>query len=167
MIETDQPAALPDPETDRAGFLLGVCDLREKLATEANAGPWCPAYIYQAVRHVERNCNMECPEHEWGAESENDCKTWGRFDGRYVAAEANPVLALAEIALWRGIAERHGVVLMSGSTPSGRSTEWTICACDENPGPSRDEDDLLFPCSDPLLLAAVNAAQAYLTGGGR
>jgi hypothetical protein len=130
MTETNQPTALPDPETDRAGFLLAVADLREGWATKADAGPWCPAYIYQAVRHVERNCDMECPEHAWGTEAENNCKTWGRFDGRYVAAEANPVHALAEVKLWRDVvASTHDL--------------------------------------HPLLQAAVETAQAYLTGVSR
>lgn len=127
MTRTDLFSALPDSEADRAGFVLAVADLRERWATEADAGPWCPAYIYRAVQQVATGRDLECPKHEWGAKG---CKTWGAHDGRYVAAEANPVHALAEVKLWRDVvASTHDL--------------------------------------HPLLLAAVEAAQAYLTGVSR
>jgi len=54
-----------------------------KLATEANPGPWCTSYAYAAIRHVQRNCDIdvECDRHA----DRDDCLSFGMYDGPYVA----------------------------------------------------------------------------------
>lgn len=83
-----------------------AADIRAKAAEAEQAGygsddpakPWCSDWTYQAVRHVNRNMDMECPEHTWDDGRDNECNTWGRYAGHHIAAWA-PVVALA-VADW-------------------------------------------------------------------
>jgi hypothetical protein len=59
------------------------------------AGSWCPEYAHAAIRHVERNVELDldpCPDH-------GDVHgTFSRYAGRYVALMHPPVaLALADL----------------------------------------------------------------------
>ena len=60
--------------------------------------PWCPDWTWQAVRHVNRNMDMECPAHPWDSDSEGECNTWGRYAGYHIASW-HPGVALA-VADW-------------------------------------------------------------------
>ena len=60
--------------------------------------PWCPAWTYSAVRHVQRNLDLDCVEHEYGTEREGDCNRWGRYAGYHIAG-MHPGVALA-VADW-------------------------------------------------------------------
>lgn len=53
---------------------------------------YCPAYLYQAVRHVQRNCEIECGEH--GYDDESNCVEPGRYDGTAMARLLAAVPAL-------------------------------------------------------------------------
>lgn len=48
---------------------------------------WCPDWTYEAVRHVQRNMDIECPVHQpWnGPDRIDECGRWGRYDGRFIA----------------------------------------------------------------------------------
>lgn len=54
--------------------------IQERIAP----GKWCPYYCYSAIRHVVRNCDIECMEtgHELGNPS---CKHFDRGDGTDIA----------------------------------------------------------------------------------
>ena len=60
--------------------------------------PWCVSWTYTAVRHVQRNLDIECSEHEWGTEKEGECNRWGRYAGYHIAG-MHPGVALA-LADW-------------------------------------------------------------------
>ncbi len=135
---------LPDAVADSAGFVLAVAEIREARAKSAIPGPWCPTWTHDAIRHVQRNVDIDCSAHDddGGAVSE-DCRRFGRYDGEHIAAEANPAHALAEVALWRTIVSRHVLV-----TDPGTDSWCRMCVVPE------------YPCAD--LLAVVAAARAYL-----
>jgi len=65
------------------------------LAEEASPRPWCKSYTYQAIRHVQRNCDLDCPQHP---EYADECPQFGKNDGPFIAAiaESGPV-ALREV----------------------------------------------------------------------
>ncbi len=126
---------LPDAVADPAGYVLAVANLREKRIAAAESyfpRPWrlgagfFPGYGVvvdargkQITKHFERESPAE-----------------------HIAAEASPAHALAEVALWRGIAERHAAEFDDG-------------------GPCR-QCEHVWPCAD--LLAVVTACQAYMGG---
>jgi hypothetical protein len=149
MSETDARTALPDPTTDPAGYVLAVADLREQRARDVAEGPWCPQWVYQAVRHIGRNVDLECADHGY------DCPTWDRYDGAFVAAEANPPHALAEIALWRAMAYEHrrSQIRVTADphalTPVFRTVD--TCSCGSG----------AWPCDRTVFAAAIAAARAY------
>jgi len=76
-----------------------IADLVAKLdALRANAEqrPICPEYAYQAIRHINRNCDMCCAlDHEDGSE----CVEWGRYDGPAV------------VTLWNNWAQLRAIVV--------------------------------------------------------
>lgn len=61
----------------------------DDLASGAAPGEWCPDWTYSAIRHVQRNCDIECSKHGDDAGEDDDCLSFGRYDGPYVAY-ANP-----------------------------------------------------------------------------
>lgn len=95
------PDATPAQELREAARLM-----RERAKEAEQAGydsdhpgkPWCPEWTYTAVRHVQRNCDIECSEHEWGTEKEGECNRWGRYAGYHIAG-MHPGVALA-VADW-------------------------------------------------------------------
>jgi hypothetical protein len=60
--------------------------------------PWCLSWTYSAVRHVQRNLDIDCLEHEEGTEKEGECNRWGRYAGYHIAG-MHPGVALA-VADW-------------------------------------------------------------------
>lgn len=67
--------------------------LRDHAEATQHAEPWCPEYLHYAVRHVQRNVDLDldCKDHG------TDCGQPDRYDGRYVALMHPPVaLALAD-----------------------------------------------------------------------
>src|SRR3990167_5729154 len=71
------------------------------LAEEASPRPWCKSYTYQAIRHVQRNCDLDCPQHP---EYADECPQFGKNDGPFIAAiaESGPV-ALREVQRLRAL----------------------------------------------------------------
>jgi hypothetical protein len=58
----------------------------------------CERYLYEAIRHVERNCYIECPEHDT-EESRLRCNNPARHDGARMARLLNAIPELVnEIA---------------------------------------------------------------------
>lgn len=68
--------------------------LRELAEPTQRKYEWCPDYTWAAVRHVERNCDVECEAHG----DDQECWSFGRYDGKYVAL-MHPSVALA-LADW-------------------------------------------------------------------
>ena len=69
----------------------------KRLATKADQNQWCPDWTYQAVRHIDRNVDIECSKHPYDYNGTEVCHHWGRYDGDYVAA-ASPSVVLAILA---------------------------------------------------------------------
>ena len=61
-----------------------------------SAEMWCPGHLYQGVRHLQRNCDVECPTHEaWGEDDRSEeCIQPGRYAGPYIAL-MSPVIGRA------------------------------------------------------------------------
>lgn len=53
----------------------------KKLLSEISPWPWCKDYCYAAIRHVHRNCDIECLAHE----DLDKCKSFGRYDGSFIS----------------------------------------------------------------------------------
>lgn len=140
---------LPDDVADPAGFVLAACDLREKRIEAVRPERWLawPAALpgEWIVAGLTRG----------GPDPHPIATTHGlhsaELEAVHVAAEANPAHALAEVALWRGVAKRHQRNILRGpeSVLNPNRCQW----CNDN-----------YPCPD--LLAVVAAARAYLTGTG-
>lgn len=77
----------------RAAKLLREHALPIKPASIAES--WCFEYAHYAIRHVERNVDLDidpCPDHG------HDHGMFGRYSGRYIALMHPPVaLALADL----------------------------------------------------------------------
>lgn len=134
-------AVLPDPQADPGGFVLAVADLREARAKTATPGPY-EALSLHTINGVDWQIHAGPTGAVWLyiGNGEQD-----RADGEHIAAEANPAHALAEAALWRGVARRHKRNVLRG--PDGvvvDACRW----CNDR-----------FPCPD--LLAVVAACRAY------
>jgi hypothetical protein len=99
---------LPDPAADLAGFVLAVAEIRERRAKH----PFVPQTQWRAnAQEYDRGDEefmvlADDPDEPYGStDVARTVETWEAAD--HIAAEANPAHALAEVALWRGIAERH------------------------------------------------------------
>lgn len=123
----------PDPQTDPTGYVLAVADQREQRSKAIGALGGLAAEVHPDGRAW---VNAEHPDH-WHTASMHG---YPRL-AEHIAAEANPGHALTEVALWRGIAERHIV---------GVDHLGPFCVCCWSRG---------FPCPD--LLAVGAAAKAY------
>ena len=132
--------------TDRCEGLRWAADLRESRALAATEGPYRSVDLRHqrggqvrlfGLVHLIGNILASGPD--------------PLRDAVHIAAEANPAHALAEVRLWRGIAERH-------SPTPGLSNECRTCL-----GSYQDETGGDWPCPD--VLAAEEAARAYLGGG--
>jgi len=60
-----------------------------KVAGQATPGPWCGEYTYTAIRHVARNCDIDCDAHS----DRDDCGRFGMYDGPHIALW-DPTVAL-------------------------------------------------------------------------
>ena len=63
---------------------LDLAAIRTDLAELGNVN-YCPDYMYQALRHVQRNCDLECGTHPWDGPDEDACHSPGRYDGTAIA----------------------------------------------------------------------------------
>lgn len=135
-----EPVVVPDDVADPAGFVLAACDLREARIKAATPGPY-EALSLHTIDGVDWQIHAGPNGAVWlyVGSSEQD-----RADAVHIAAEASPAHALAEVALWRGIAGRHEPY-----------QDWC--------GRCQDRGGVVaWPCPD--LLAVVAAARAYLGG---
>lgn len=57
---------------------------------------WCPDYLFRAMRHVQRNCDVCCSKHEPfdGPDTRHECVQPTRESGTYVAL-MSPIVGLA------------------------------------------------------------------------
>lgn len=138
---------LPNPAVDPGGYVLAVADLRERRIAAVRPERWraWPAALpgEWTIAGVTRGGN---------ADRHPIATTHGlhsaEVEAVHIAAEANPAHALAEVALWRGIVERHGD--HGGASNYRGEPDPALChGCAER-----------WPCPD--LLAVVAAAQAYM-----
>lgn len=140
----------PDATADRARFLMAVADLLERRAQRVPAGPYStPAYSagtpHSDLINLGPQAHIEDPQ----------ARIFGRDApaiAEHITAIADPGFALTLVALWRGIAGRHRAGWTNPKWVEGDIVQVPQCAarCGN------------WPCPD--LLAAVAAAQAYLTG---
>lgn len=72
--------------------------LRKSVAEAQHSKPWCPESLTWAIRHLDRNVDVEQYMPEPCAEHGNDCGRPGRYDGGYIAL-MHPTVALA-LAAW-------------------------------------------------------------------
>ena len=98
-------------------------DLAGQLATLDL--PFCPSYLQQGIRHLQRNCEVECGLH--GDDATADCGEPGRYDGEAMANVLNSVPALvAELASARrqiAAAAQHARSLSTVCRYHGADTE--------------------------------------------
>jgi len=97
--------SVPGPDKPGTGADL-LREAAERLRAKANEAqhkrPWCPEYTWAAVRHVQRNVEVECADH--GDDPDAECFSFDMYDGHYVAMMHPPVaLALAD---WLDLAEQ-------------------------------------------------------------
>lgn len=144
-------------DTAPGSYVLVVALLREERARAATPGPWLQAPDTHAGRvWIQRTAakwhSLGPPDMEPLFSLRGDESYAQReADAAFVVAEANSAHALAEVALWRGVVERH--------RPYDDNIPALCYACHEAPEGCAGE----WPCPD--LLAVVAAAKAYLTGG--
>lgn len=101
-----------------ADELRAAAEKLRELATAATPGI-CPHWAYMAVRHIARNCEIECDHDE---HRNLDQPTWDRFeDAPYIAAMHPGVgLALADwldgtAATIEAVTRKHGDAAHEGS----------------------------------------------------
>jgi hypothetical protein len=141
QVGTDVRTALPDPAADPAGYVLAVADLRERRAKVATESPYI---VHSSLSGLAKVYSATAePGMQRVAITGTDEQA--SLDAEHIAAEANPAHALAEVALWRGVAQRHDPV------PGLEPLECGVCG--------ERYTGQLWPCPD--LLAVVAAAKAY------
>lgn len=55
---------------------------------------YCRDYLYAGIRHLQRNCDVECPEH---GNTDEECIRPTRYDGDRIADALSDGLKLLEI----------------------------------------------------------------------
>jgi hypothetical protein len=130
-------AALPDPQADPGAYVTAVVNLRERRIKSGTPGPY-EALSLHTINGVDWQIHAGPAGAVWlyVGNGKQD-----RADAEHIAAEANPAHALAEVALWRRVAERHGGVRIEGKPYCGTCRS------------------AVSPCAD--LLAVVAACRAY------
>ncbi len=59
---------------------------------------WCPSLTGAMIRHVAKNCDIDCPEHDRNGKSAECPGAFGRYDGEFIAAAPTDVAdLLAEV----------------------------------------------------------------------
>lgn len=128
-----QALPLPAWETDPTGYVLAVADLREKRATSVPRGTWrIEGQVYDRGEEDLMLVHDDLP-------GEFDSDTIARFietraAAAHLAAEASPAHALAEVALWRYLADwPHDDLCSYGPPPcectSGQLLTRAVAAC--------------------------------------
>ena len=69
---------------EAAATLQEAIDEASDPGYQADSAPLCPQWTYTAVRHVERNMDIECPAHD-DLDPDDECRRWGRYDGHLIA----------------------------------------------------------------------------------
>jgi hypothetical protein len=71
--------------------------LRERAEGAQHTTAWCPDYAHVAIRHVQRNCDLDVDFHCTVHGDRRGCGMFGMYDGAYIALMHPPVaLALAD-----------------------------------------------------------------------
>lgn len=111
-------------DTTPAAELRAAATKLRALASKATSGI-CPDWIYSAVRHVARNCNMDCShdEHQgW------DQPEWDRYeDSPYIAA-MGPAVGLALADWLDGTAATIEAVLRKHEDAATETSHWVAPA---------------------------------------
>lgn len=61
---------------------MKITDIKT-LLEEISPWPWCESYTYNAIRHVERNCDLECDAETHPPAGE--CKHFDKNDGTLIS----------------------------------------------------------------------------------
>lgn len=112
-------------------FILARLDEEEALAHEAMGktpsfeggdADWCPDWLYSGIRHLVRNCDIECSKHD--VEPGGDCGWPHRYAGAHIA-HWDPKHVLADVEARRSIVRqcettgywlgRHGILVALAS----------------------------------------------------
>ncbi len=73
-------------------------EIRARLDGLSKPLRWCPSLTGAMVRHVARNCDIDCPQHDHNGKSDECPGAFGRYDGEFIAAAPNDVAdLLAEV----------------------------------------------------------------------
>jgi hypothetical protein len=69
-------------------------EIRARLDGLSKPLRWCPSLTGAMVRHVARNCDIDCPQHDGNGKSAECPGAFGRYDGEFIAAAPNDVADL-------------------------------------------------------------------------
>lgn len=77
----------------------------KKQLNSLNAFPWCERWCFEAIRHLVRNCDIECPEHG------EACFKFG-YDGTFIAQAPQTISELVaeverERALFMAMSQKY------------------------------------------------------------
>lgn len=90
----------PNPDTD----LLRRAATQVRETAKAATPNVCLDWTWLAVRHVARNCDLECPTH---GDDHEKCNQWDRYDDSPHMTLWHPGVALA-VATWlEDVADLH------------------------------------------------------------
>ena len=67
-------------------------DIKHRAEKFANI---CPDYMYRAIRHLERNCDIDCAREE--RDENHDCIRPDRYDGEAMAVALADLTALVAV----------------------------------------------------------------------
>jgi hypothetical protein len=108
---------------DLLAWLDNAISVREAAARKATAGV-CPDWVSSAVRHVARNCQIECSHDDHQG---FDQPEWGRYDDSPHIILNSPESVLRRCAADRKLLELHGDRYHScpAKSATGYLDEWT------------------------------------------
>ena len=124
------------------------------LRGECEQRPICEDYAYQAIRHINRNCDMQCESHADGSE----CVEWDRYDGTALAVLWNEWPAILHALKVNKAAEAY----VSENPPLFLQLDsemyYECCHCQST---ARSENDVRHrdECPWVALVAAVKGEQ--------
>jgi hypothetical protein len=90
-------------ELNPADEIRRAADVLEQAATKATDGI-CPNWIYLAVRHIARNCQVDCPHDDHQG---YDQPEWDRYDDSPYLNLATPGVGVLVAQLLRSIADYY------------------------------------------------------------
>ena len=80
---------------DLAAVRAAYDALQASSMPAGTAFPVCAPLLQAEIRHIARNCDIECPEH--GEDRDAACPgTFGRYDGEHVAVLLNALPDMLE-----------------------------------------------------------------------